>query len=312
MLSTKDPVATEALWVSLCMSCSWSQASGDSSTGGSGLSQGALLAAVIVPIIIASALLGIALACFLCRRFNKQPDSASKDIDDPGKGPMLPQFLAGACFGHKHSNGPDSGAGSSGHARSGKDSAAGTPVVVAVRDGTVSFVEREASGTSGGADGAPIEQQKSVSSMSNSMSRSRAQSGFNDDIAQVCAQEDCAAVCTIDIKCCVHAGSCTLVADWNGPDVWQCWNGCGCARACMCASAFLLKADSALMLVAGAGLLQACKALVTKKNVGRDDELVLESVLGEGSYGKVRTLSQAVQPASGSTSAALCWRWPGA
>jgi hypothetical protein len=177
--------------------CSWSQGSVNSSKGGSRLSQGALLAAVVVPIIIASALLGIALACILCRRFNKHPDSASKDIDDPGKGPMLPQFLAAACFGHKDSKGPDAGAGSSGHTGSGKDSAAGAPVVVAVRDGTVSFVDREASGTSGGAEGAPTEQRKSIASMSNSMSRSRAQSGFNDDIAQVRPQEDCAAVCSM-------------------------------------------------------------------------------------------------------------------
>jgi hypothetical protein len=34
-------------------------------------------------------------------------------------------------------------------------------------------------------------------------------------------------------------------------------------------------------------LLQACKSLAATKSVGRDAELVLESVLGEGSYGKV-------------------------
>lgn len=34
-------------------------------------------------------------------------------------------------------------------------------------------------------------------------------------------------------------------------------------------------------------MLQACKVLVTRRGVGRDDELILESVLGEGSYGKV-------------------------
>lgn len=36
-----------------------------------------------------------------------------------------------------------------------------------------------------------------------------------------------------------------------------------------------------------AAVLQACKVLVTRRGVGRDDELILESVLGEGSYGKV-------------------------
>jgi hypothetical protein len=187
----------EVLWGVVCLHCSWSPGPDDSSKGGIYLSQGALLAAVIVPIIIASALLGIALACILCRRFNKHPDSASKAIDGFGKGPMLPPFLAAACFGHKHSKGLDAGAGSSRHARSGKDSAAGAPVVVAVRDGTVSFVKREASGTSCGAERAPIEQQKSSNSMSNSMSRSRAQSGFNDDIAQVRPEEDWAAVCSM-------------------------------------------------------------------------------------------------------------------
>lgn len=34
-------------------------------------------------------------------------------------------------------------------------------------------------------------------------------------------------------------------------------------------------------------VLQACKSLAATKSVGRDAELVLESVLGEGSYGKV-------------------------
>jgi hypothetical protein len=62
----------------------------------------------------------------------------------------------------------------------------------------------------------------------------------------------------------------------------------------------LHQGDAASMSMGCAGfVLQACKALVTKKNVGRDDELVLESVLGEGSYGKVRTPSIAAQPVSG-------------
>jgi hypothetical protein len=38
-------------------------------------------------------------------------------------------------------------------------------------------------------------------------------------------------------------------------------------------------------------VLQACKSLAATKSVGRDAELVLESVLGEGSYGKVRVSS---------------------
>jgi hypothetical protein len=36
---------------------------------------------------------------------------------------------------------------------------------------------------------------------------------------------------------------------------------------------------------------QACKTLSVKKTVGRGDELVLESVLAEGSYGKALMLN---------------------
>lgn len=162
--------------------CSWSQGSSGSSSGStSGLSQGALLAAIIVPIIVASALLGTLLACCYCRHYNKHTDAAGKDIDSFGKAPLLPSFLSGAFFGRKGSGGKVPGLGPS--AALGKGSAGS--VVVSVKDGTVSFVEKSpASATSAGPEGT-VEHLKSINSLSNSASRSRAQSGFNDDIAQV-------------------------------------------------------------------------------------------------------------------------------
>jgi hypothetical protein len=103
----------------------------------------------------------------------------------------LPQFLAGDCFGLHGGKGPWPGSGAGAAGAGGKGgAAAGGPVVVAVKDGTASFAERTPSGTTyGGPDrtvSGTTDQQKSLTSNSHpSSSRSKAQSGFNTDIAQV-------------------------------------------------------------------------------------------------------------------------------
>lgn len=171
---------------SLC--CSWSKGSSDSG-GSGGLSKSALLAAVIVPIVVVGALLGALLACCCYSKHRSQRTGASgKDVDDTGKGSVLPQFLAGDCFGLHGGKGPWPGSGT-GSAGGKGGAAAGAPLVVAVKDGTASFVERTPSGTTcGGPEGtvSGTDQQKSLASTSHpSASRSKAQSGFNTDIAQV-------------------------------------------------------------------------------------------------------------------------------
>lgn len=158
--------------------CSWSKASGSSSRS-SGLSQGGLLAVVIVPIVVVS-LAGVALAFIMCKRSQAAAGAAgSKDVDDPGKGPpFLPKCLLGAGGSRDcgRTTGQDSREGSS---RGGDKIGAGMLHVVAVKD--ESLVERTPSGGSATASG--TDQRKSLGSASNSASR--AQSGFSDDVAQV-------------------------------------------------------------------------------------------------------------------------------
>jgi hypothetical protein len=153
--------------------CSWTKASG-SSARRSGLSQGALLAAVIIPVIAVIIAAGIALAVVLRRRSRNAASPGGKDVDDPGKGPsLLPLCLPGARKGRR-----DSGDGAGG---SGKDGAGGVHIV-AVKDGDL--VERTPSTGSATAEATASETELRRSS-SASHSRSRAQSGFSDDIAQV-------------------------------------------------------------------------------------------------------------------------------
>lgn len=155
----------------LVLPCSWTKASG-SSARRSGLSQGALLAAVIIPVIAVIIAAGIALAVVLRRRSRNAARPGGKDVDDPGKGPsLLPLCMPGARKGRR-----DSSDGASG---SGKDAAGGVHIV-AVKDGDL--VERTPSTGSATAEATASGTELRRSS---SNSRSRAQSGFSDDIAQV-------------------------------------------------------------------------------------------------------------------------------
>jgi hypothetical protein len=153
--------------------CSWTKASG-SSARHSGLSQGALLAAVIIPIIVVIVAAGIALAVVLRRRSKNAAGPHGKDVNDPGKGPSrLPLCLPGAQKGRR-----DSGDGASGSEKAGS----GGMHIVAVKDGDL--VERTPSNGSATAEATASGTELRRSS-SASTSRSRAQSGFSDDIAQV-------------------------------------------------------------------------------------------------------------------------------
>lgn len=171
------PAACIATW---CLSCSWSKAAPQGSSGG-GLSKGALAAAVAVPIICVGLLLGC-IGAFVWRRRSRRAHSpAGTDVDDVGgKSAGLPLFIKRGGPGAQGGSGP----GSDG---SGKGSPGGTPMIVAVKESSLATLETEGDGASGlGAIGVGPDRQTSATSSSLSgTNKSKAQSGFSDNIAQV-------------------------------------------------------------------------------------------------------------------------------
>lgn len=157
---------------------SWSPARSASSS--SGLSQGALLAAIIVPVIFFSILLGTILACMFCKRLNtlqqEDLDAAGKDVDGTNRrGSSSTSALAWLGLGRRSGGGPGASMGK-----------AGPHVVVSVKDGAASSI----TGTDSPGSASPLaaleEQQASVNrTMSGSGSKSKTKSAFDADIAQV-------------------------------------------------------------------------------------------------------------------------------
>lgn len=175
-ISPRKHMTARTLCSSLsCLCCSWSLVPEDGS-GGRGLSQGRLLVAIIIPIIVASVLAGTVLACLFCRAYHRRRAAAAaggKDVDDFGTRSPFVNAIAHACMGGGKGGGK--GGGGAG--------------AVIVGDGTAS------SGLSEQSEGSvrgKLDQQASctsgpsgTSAPSSSVSKSRDRTAFNADIAQV-------------------------------------------------------------------------------------------------------------------------------
>lgn len=157
-----------------CLCCSWSPDQ-EGGSGGRGLSQGGLLAAIIIPIIVASVLAGTLLACLFCRAYHRRRAASAaggKDVDDFGTRSPFVNAIAHVCMG--------------GGKGSGKGGGGAGPVVVG--DGTASsgFSEHSESSVRGRLDQqASCTSGPSGTSARSSVSRSRDRTAFNADIAQV-------------------------------------------------------------------------------------------------------------------------------
>jgi hypothetical protein len=133
-----------------------------------------------VPIVFVALLLGSIAACMWRRKSSQSHLPAGKDINGFGGKPgMLPLFIKRA--GPDGGNGPGDG--------SGKGSPGGAAAIVAVKESSLATLasEGEPYAASGlGAIGVGPERQTSATSSSLSgTNKSRAQSGFSDNIAQV-------------------------------------------------------------------------------------------------------------------------------